>query len=51
MIIHVLSKVGALFLVLFVGGLARYKKIITDEALDSLVKLIEVDLGIPEDQN
>lgn len=40
MIIQVLTKVGALFLMLAVGGLARFKKIITDEALDSLCKIV-----------
>jgi hypothetical protein len=40
MIIHVLAKVGSLFLMLLVGALARKRRIITDEALDSLTRVV-----------
>ena len=40
MIIQVLTKVGALFFMLAVGAVARARKVITDEALDSLCKIV-----------
>ncbi|MDB4349924.1 AEC family transporter [Omnitrophica bacterium] len=40
MVIQVLAKVGALFLMMAVGALARFKKVITDEALDALCKIV-----------
>lgn len=40
MIIHVFTKVAAVFLMLAVGGLARLRRIITDEALENLCKIV-----------
>jgi len=40
MIIQVLTKVGALFFMLAVGAVARTRKIISDEALDSLCGIV-----------
>ncbi len=40
MIIHVLAKVASLFLMLVVGVLARFRRVITDEALDNLCKIV-----------
>lgn len=40
MIIQVLSKVGTLFLILAVGALAKFRRIITDETLDNLCKIV-----------
>ncbi len=40
MIIHVLTKIGVLFFVLAFGALARFKKVITDKALDDLCKIV-----------
>lgn len=40
MIIQVLTKIGALFLMLAVGGLARARRVITDEALDNLCRIV-----------
>jgi len=40
MIIHILSKVGALFLILAVGALVRYKKVITADALGVLSNIV-----------
>ena len=40
MITQLFAKIGALFLMLVSGALARFKGIITDEALDSLCKIV-----------
>lgn len=40
MMTQVLVKVAGIFLMLAVGALARYRKVITDEALDSLCKVV-----------
>jgi predicted permease len=40
MIIQVLAKVGSLFFILAVGAIARWRRIITDEALNSLTKIV-----------
>jgi len=40
MVIQVLTKVGSLFLMLAVGALARTRRIISDEALDNLCKIV-----------
>ncbi|MEE8360423.1 MAG: AEC family transporter [Candidatus Omnitrophota bacterium] len=40
MVTQVFAKVGALFLMLVIGALARRKKIITTESLDSLCRIV-----------
>lgn len=40
MIIQILAKVGSLFLMIVVGALARFKRVISDEALDALCKIV-----------
>ncbi|MFH1752761.1 MAG: AEC family transporter [Candidatus Omnitrophota bacterium] len=40
MVTQVLAKVGALFLMLVIGAIARRKKIITTESLDSLCRIV-----------
>lgn len=40
MVIQILTKIGALFLILAVGGLARARRIITDDVLDNLCRIV-----------
>ena len=40
MVIKVLAKVGALFLMLVIGAIARKRKVITTESLDSLCRVV-----------
>ena len=42
MFLQILSKVSVLFIVLFIGGLARYKKILTRESTRALAQIVLV---------
>lgn len=42
MFFQILSKVSVLFIVLFIGGLARYKKILAEDSTGALAKLVLV---------
>lgn len=46
MIIHVATKVGTIFLMLAVGAAAKFKRLITDESLDSLCRVV-LDVTLP----